>query len=314
MSGRCEFWVTNSFMPLSGCMINLNSPDAWLFLPGVKPSMVVASTYLQPGAGERRGRRGRQQCARSAVRPERRRRDSSCRDFPAAHHFQSAAIRRAPRRPYSQWTYYTGNGITNVSSFKLKRGYQAVFAQSADGVNYSKCYVAQDGDLEVGVLPATLDKQVRFIYVTPWRWTPKKGTAGNPGISLLNLSWWYNWNISSSSSRDLEYVAIRQNQYWPGLGPELAVTRHKHSAGLQRAGQSDQANMSVGTAISAWGDLLATGLRVGSPATTDGGRYNWLYPFVQQADAAGLRVDFVAVHYYWAWNPADPSWRGKPDV
>ena len=28
-------------------------------------------------------------------------------------------------------------------------------------------------------------------------------------------------------------------------------------------------------------------------------------PFISQADAAGLRVDFVAVHYYWCVNPAD---------
>src|ERR1039457_959917 len=45
MSGKCELWATNSSAPLSGCTINLNSVDAWLFLPGVKPS-VVASTYL----------------------------------------------------------------------------------------------------------------------------------------------------------------------------------------------------------------------------------------------------------------------------
>ncbi|HUZ07104.1 MAG TPA: hypothetical protein VMV89_06400, partial [Candidatus Paceibacterota bacterium] len=45
MSGRCELWVTNASTPLSGCTINLNSIDAWLFLTGVKPS-VVASTYL----------------------------------------------------------------------------------------------------------------------------------------------------------------------------------------------------------------------------------------------------------------------------
>src|ERR1017187_9855346 len=45
MSNRCELWVTNSTTPLSGCTINLNSIDAWLFLTGVKPS-VVASTYL----------------------------------------------------------------------------------------------------------------------------------------------------------------------------------------------------------------------------------------------------------------------------
>src|ERR1022692_1961980 len=44
LSGKCELWVTNS-SPLSGCMINLNSVDAWLFLPGVKPS-VTAASYL----------------------------------------------------------------------------------------------------------------------------------------------------------------------------------------------------------------------------------------------------------------------------
>ena len=45
MSGNCELWVTNSTTPLSGCSINLNSTDAWLFLPAVKPS-VVASIFL----------------------------------------------------------------------------------------------------------------------------------------------------------------------------------------------------------------------------------------------------------------------------
>ena len=45
MSGRCELRVTNASNPLSGCTINLNSIDAWLFLTGVKPSVVV-STYL----------------------------------------------------------------------------------------------------------------------------------------------------------------------------------------------------------------------------------------------------------------------------
>ncbi len=306
LSGRCELWVTNSFIPLSGCMINLNSPDAWLFLPGVKPSMVVASTYLHQVRVN-----GLAAEADSNVRVVQYGQNGAV-VIPHSATFQPLTTFSQPQfggAPtwYSQWTYYTGNGITNLSSFKLKRGYQAVFAQSADGVNYSKCYVAQDGDLEVGLLPATLDKQVRFIYVAPWRWTPKKGTAGDPGISLLNLSWWYNWNISSSSSRDLEYVAIRQNQYWPGLGQNWPSLGINTLLGYNEPDKSDQANLSVSTAISAWGDLLATGLRAGSPATSDGGRYNWLYPFVQQADAAGLRVDFVAVHYYWAWNPADPN-------
>jgi autotransporter-associated beta strand protein len=305
MSGRCELWVTNSSTPLSGCTINLNSIDAWLFLPGIKPS-VVASTYLGQvrvsGAGA---------VADSNVRVVQYG-QSGAVIIPQPATFQPLAVFQEPQfggasTPYSQWTYYTGGGVGSFSSFKLKRGYQVVLAQSADGKNYSQCYVAQDGDLEIGVLPATLDKQVQFIYVTPWRWTSKKGIAGDPGIGLLNLLWWYNWNISATSSRDLEYVAIRQNQYWPGLGQNWQSLGINTVLGYNEPDNSSQANMSVSTAISAWGDLLGTGLRAGSPATTDGGRSSWLYPFVQQADAAGLRVDFVAAHYYWAWNPADPS-------
>jgi hypothetical protein len=55
--------------------------------------------------------------------------------------------------------------------------------------------------------------------------------------------------------------------------------------------------MTVAEAIKAWPELMATGLRLGAPAPSDGG-LNWLYDFIDQADAAGLRVDFVPVHYY----------------
>jgi hypothetical protein len=53
--------------------------------------------------------------------------------------------------------------------------------------------------------------------------------------------------------------------------------------------------------------MLQTGLRLGTPGVSDGG-LKWLHSFVDQADAANLRVDFVAVHYYRAYsNPADPK-------
>lgn len=305
MSGKCELWVTNISTPLSGCTINLNSSDAWLFLPGVKPSTVAASYLSQlrvnGGAAVADGTvRVVQYGQRGTV------------VIPHSPAFQPLTVYSDPQfggasTPFSQWTYYTGNGIAPFSSFKLKRGYQVVFAQSSDGKNLGKCYVAQDGDLEIGVLPATLEKQVQFIYVTPWRWTAKKGVSGDPGIGLLNLLWWYNWNISSSSSRDLEYVAIRQSQGWPPLNQNWQSLGINTLLGYNEPDQANQANMSVATAISSWDDLLATGLRVGSPATSDGGPSSWLFPFVQQADAAGLRVDFVAVHYYQGHNPADAA-------
>ncbi len=309
MSGRCELWITNASAPLSSCAINLNSIDAWLFLPNVKPSVAV-STYL----GQVRVN-GATAVADSNVRVVQYGQNGAV-VIPHASTFQPLQVfNRAnfggASAQYSQYTYYTGTGLgamdRSIRSFKLKRGYMAVVAQDISGASWSKCYIAQDGDLDVGALPATLDGKIRFIYVTPWRWTSKKGVSGDPGIPLLNLLWWYNWNISSSSSRDLEYVAIRQSQYWPGLGQNWQSLGVNTVLGYNEPDQANQANLSVSTAISAWGDLLGTGLRVGSPATSDGGPSSWLFPFVQQADAAGLRVDFVAQHYYQAHNPADPA-------
>jgi autotransporter-associated beta strand protein len=313
MSGRGELWVTNSSTPLSGCTINLNSVDAWLFLPGVKPSVAATSNYLNQIKVS-----GAAAVADSNVRVVQYGQNGAV-VIPQPSSFQPLTVFTGKEfigtaTSYSQWTYYTGTGITNISSFKLKRGYQAVLAQSANGANYSKCYVAQDGDLEVGVLPATLDKQVQFIYVTPWRWTTKKGIAGNPPYSWLNVDWWYDWNIDQSSSRDLEYVAIKQQPNWPGLsqnwqslGINTVLGYNEPDNSSQDAYKNLTPQGSVTNAVARLPDQLATGLRVGSPATTDAGRSGWLYPFVQQAAAAGYRVDFVAIHYYWAWNPADPN-------
>jgi autotransporter-associated beta strand protein len=308
MTGRCELWVTDSIAPLSGCTVNLNTVDSWLFIPNVLPS-VVASTYLGQvrvnGASAVADSNVRvvQYAMGAVVIPH----SSS---FQPMQVFNGAQFTGASLQ-LNQYTLYTGTALgvldRAISSFKLKRGYVAVVAQNVNGTGVSRCYIAQDGDLAVSVLPSSLDNQIRFIRVMPWRWTSKKGISGNPGLGLLNLRWWYDWNIDQSSSRDLEYVAIRQNQSWPGLGQNWQSLGVNTVLGYNEPDQANQANMSVSTAISSWPDLLGTGLRVGAPAVSDGGRSSWLYPFMTQADAAGLRVDFVPVHYYQAHNPADPS-------
>jgi hypothetical protein len=66
-----------------------------------------------------------------------------------------------------------------------------------------------------------------------------------------------------------------------------------------------QSNLTVAQAIALWPDLMATGARLGSPAVATShtlGSTSWLGKFMAQANAAGLRVDFVAVHYY-STNP-----------
>ena len=95
---------------------------------------------------------------------------------------------------------------------------------------------------------------------------------------MLNVNWWYDWNIDQSSSRDLEYLAIRQLQYWPGLGQNWQSLGVNTVLGYNEPDQASEANLTIGQAISSWGDLLGTGLRVGSPATSDGGPKHLAHP------------------------------------
>src|SRR5262249_47426021 len=131
MSNRCELRVTSSAAPISGCLINLNSPDSFFALPSVHPSTVVASYLSQVRVN-----------GAAAVA------DSNCRVVqygsgamivPHAPSLQPLQVFSLPHfmgtsASLSQYVYYTGTGLgtmnANISSFKLKRGYMATFAQN----------------------------------------------------------------------------------------------------------------------------------------------------------------------------------------
>jgi autotransporter-associated beta strand protein len=315
MTGRSELRVTATNNPIPGCTINLNSSDAWFFLPSIKPS-VVASAYLGQvfvnGTNAVSGNNVRviQYGMGTVV-------------IPHAPSYQPLQVFTGTNftgssNYLSQYVAYSdanlGAFANGISSFHLKRGYTATFAQNSDGSGISKNFVAADGDLDVSIMPAGLNDSASFIRIFPWRWTPKKGIAGDPGIGLLNLRWWYNWDINQNSSLDSEYVAIKQQPYWPSLSQSWQTRGINTVLGYNEPDNSTQdayKNLnppgSISDAVSHWPELLSTGLRVGSPATTDGGRGGWLYPFMQQADAANLRVDFVAIHYYQCHTPSDAA-------
>jgi Ca2+-binding RTX toxin-like protein len=94
---------------------------------------------------------------------------------------------------------------------------------------------------------------------------------------------------------DMKYV--RTPGYLDGADTLLTFNEPDHDG---------QSNMSVSRALSYWPELMAMGLRLGSPAATTSstlGQGSWLQSFMSQADANGYRVDFIAVHYY----ATDPS-------
>lgn len=307
MSGRAELRVTGAGDPLPGCIVHLNSPDAWLFLTAVAPSQ-VASGFLgrvrvNGASAVLDGNVRVAQYGPGAVVIPHAPGLAPLEVFDGRHF-------TGPSRKLHFYARYDGASLgvvgTNIGSFKLKRGYMATFAQQENGNGISRNYVAQDGDLEVGRLPAALENNVRFVRVFPWRWVGKKGVAGNIE-SGLNVDWLYNWNMDRNSPLDWEYVPIRQTRWWPGLDQDWQARGANHLLGYNEPDRPDQANMTVGDAIWSWPDLLWTGLRVGAPAVSDGG-LNWLYDFMAQADAAGLRVDYVPVHYYRCFgNVGDPA-------
>lgn len=296
LTGRSELRVTGADDPLPGCVVHLNSPDAWLVLSGLRPSQAVAllgRVRVDGAAAERDVNTRVVQFASGAVviphAP-----DLAPLEVFAHRYFTGPSKRLAQFVPYDNALLGARAGA--ISSFKLKRGYMATFAQQENGTGPSRNYVAQDGDLDVSWLSGTFETNVHYVRVFPWRWTSKKGIAGNIE-SGLNVSWLYNWSLNRNSPLDWEYVPIRQVRWWPSLNQDWRERGATHLLGYNEPDRPDQANIEVGDAIGSWPDLLWPGLRVGAPGVSDGG-LSWLYGFMAQADAAGLRVDFVPVHYY----------------
>lgn len=309
LEGKTQIRVTGRGAdPIAGCMFNFVSPDAWLFFDHIRPSQVIGAFM---GRFRVNGEavtldaniRVAQYGDGAVVIPQ-------GRDFAAMTVFDGPGLAGASM-PLRCGVKYDDAGLgamkMAVRSFRLKRGYMATIAQNENGTGASVNYVAQDHDVEVNTLPAGLDKGVRFVRIFPWRWTAKKGVCGDIW-KKLDVGWYYDWNIAHESTADLEYAPIRQNLYWPDLGKQdWWKIGSPHLLGYNEPDHKDQSNLTVDQAIAGWPDLLATGLRLGSPAVSDGG-LGWLYAFMEKADAAGLRVDFVAVHYYRSYShPGDPK-------
>lgn len=298
MTGRSELHITGTGDPLPGCVIHLNSQDAWLFVRNIRPS-VVNSTLLG---------RVRVNGANAALNTNVRvvQYELGTVVIPHGPAFTPLQIFdgthfTGPSKSLGLYTYHdeANLGILSAatSSFKLKRGYMATVAQQNTGMGSSKVYIAQDGDLEISVLPAALNNNMRYVRVFPWRWVSKKGWGGGLGNNMNHL-WSYDWGAEANSAGlDSEYVPIRHGRYWPGFDVINAKQNVTHLLGFNEPDHADQANMSVDDAVAMWPELMKSGLRLGSPAVTDGG-FNWLYSFIDRCDQLGYRVDFVAVHFY----------------
>lgn len=313
LTGHSELHLTGGGDPIPGSTIHLDSEDAWIFFHNVTPSSVVANLLSRIRVN------GAVATADSNVRVVQHVNGAVVIPHPAG--FQPLTVHTGRHltgdsAKLSAYTAYNNAALgvfaDNIRSFRLKRGYTATFAANENGTGSSRNFVAQDSDLEISVMPSGLDGTVSFVRVFPWRWVSKKGSC-DVDAGSLNARWHYNWSISSNSSRDREYVAIKQQPHWPSLSQNWQSRGINHLLGfnepdnpVEDAYKNLTPQGSVSDAVARWDELLGTGLRVGAPAVTDGG-YNWIVNFINQANSAGKRVDYVPVHYYRSYPGNDPA-------
>ncbi|WP_295512803.1 glycosyl hydrolase [uncultured Sulfitobacter sp.] len=141
------------------------------------------------------------------------------------------------------------------------------------------------------------------------------GAWENPSYTTLEwiesqrgLGWYYNWRADEiwqdgNRRRSVEFVPMIHTA--ANIDDQIRSSRKPSTLlGFNEPdghGGSHQAGMSVQQAVALWPRLEASGLRLGSPATTQEGalgQKSWQRNFMNEVERRGLRVDFMAVHYY----------------
>jgi hypothetical protein len=289
--------------------INFTSDSAWLILDGILPSQAIAShlSYISVN--------GQPAVNKGNIRISNYLR--GCVIMPHTLNFEALTVYKeasflGEEMKFQSYTYYKpaqlGSFDNTVSSFKLKKGYMATFAQNENGSGYSKVFIAENADLEISTLQIGLNDKVSFVRVFPWRYTDKKGFAsGLPDfnrtiipVKLTNSGWFYHWGTTSAEDlTDVEFVPTRWNaksltdSRWKEI---LDINYSNHLLGFNEPDGETQANMTLDEMLLYWPKMLESGMRLGSPAMASD--LNLLYNFIDKCDELNYRVDFVAMHDY----------------
>ncbi len=335
ISGATDYHITSADAAIAaGATVNITSEDAGLFFDNVSPKTVL-SKYAdaikiggEPFAADENGR---------------------------ISVYRHGTLVMAHDKNFTPFVAYTGENLTGeqlkcavryyyssapasevkaelrkeltldnkIKSFTLKRGYMATLATEADGLGYSRVFVADSQDLTVDVLQKELNGKVSFIRVFKWEQPSKKGWVGgnstvDPPEGYLDeqadrtrSTWVYSWgpNADWCVSPDAKGKPWRNQEFVPekwGDGGTEDWNRLFNDADLtnflsyNEPDHSEQSSVSVADAIAEWPKHLQTGMRLGSPATTEGLKGNgWLYQFLDECKKRNYRVDYVAIHSYW---------------
>lgn len=133
-------------------------------------------------------------------------------------------------------------------------------------------------------------------------WNGDGGSSQLSGkIDALGCGWYYNWTANpdpNAQATAAQFVPM----IWSAKEADPATLRRLRESGcdtllaFNEPDKKDQANLSVTQALELWPKLIATGLRLGSPAPANPDQ--WLPEFMREAERRQYRVDFVCLHWY----------------
>ncbi len=145
------------------------------------------------------------------------------------------------------------------------------------------------------------------VGIGAWKQGPPGWVADRVGA--LGVAWYYVWepqpsNFDGQTSQP-EFVPMIWSDAQLLSNPQALTDIAKSEAttllGFNEPNLPSQADMTVEDAVTLWPRLAASRMRLGSPAPSQGAALapgSWLPRFMDAVFVSGLRVDFVAVHYY----------------
>ena len=215
-------------------------------------------------------------------------------------------------------TLSTAQLNNQIRSFKLKRGYMVTFAVGQSGWGYSRCFIADQEDLEFAELPNVLDGRISSFRLFKWWNAQKKGLGSDTRMaanSALNSSWCYDWGSGTDTNHqnggtwygndpDTEWVPNHIYEDYPSSSTcgNRQLSCHMKTNNEPRNGADDHPQ-DLETILNNWQNLMRTGMRLCSPSSWDGSDYwngtGFIKGFLEEIDARGWRCDIVDAHCYW---------------
>lgn len=187
-------------------------------------------------------------------------------------------------------------------SMKLKRGYMVTLAVGAGGWGYSRCFIADQEDLEID-LPHPLCGKVSSYRLFKWWNASKAGVhdTGKEANAALRTTSCFDWAQGESSLLpDVEWVPNHIYEDWPSASACGSVDGSCHMKTNNEPGNAkDDHPQDVETVLNNWQNLMRTGMRLCSESSHDGSM-DHLRQFMEAIDARGWRCDILDLHCYWA--------------